>query len=186
MKRRTTEIPMSRFLSPMLLLITSLFVTSLSCYAQNTNNPFPIPRDQENRKEDLPSGIKENLARQRLKQQEKEFAQLLQRAEEAAKIAGELNASYEQNNALKSSDHKKLQRLEKLVKKIREELGGSDDGDEEENERLSTGNALRELQEKTSVIFSKVKEAGRYAVSVTAIESSNFVLRTIRFLRLAP
>jgi hypothetical protein len=136
-------------------------------------------------KEDLPTGIKESLARQRIEREKKDFAELLARAEEALKLSSELEKSFTQNNQLSSTDLKKLDRLEKIVKKIRNELGGDgDDKSVELNEKpLSITNALKALQNSTVKLVDELKKTTRYSVSVIAVESSNFLLRVVRFLR---
>lgn len=137
-------------------------------------------------KEDYSTGIQESLARQRIEREKKDFAELLARGEETVKISGELEKSFEQNNQLSAEDRKKLDRLEKLVKKIRAEIGGSDDDDETaelDNKPLSVGSALKSLQNNTSKLVGELKKTTRYSVSVVAVESSNLLLRVVRFLR---
>ena len=138
-------------------------------------------------KEDYPTGIKESLAKQRIEREKKDFAQLLSRGEEAAKISTELEKSYAQNNQLSAEDRKKLDRLEKLVRKIRSELGGEGGDDETvelDDKPLSVGNALKSLQNNTVKLVGELKKTTRYSVSVIAVESSNILLKVVRFLRL--
>ena len=137
-------------------------------------------------KEDLPTGIKESLAKQRIERDKKDFAELLARGEEAVKLSNELEKSFTQNNQLSSTDQKKLDRLEKIVKKIRNELGADgDDKSVELNEKpLSIINALKALQNNTVKLVDELKKTTRYSVSVIAVESSNFLLRVVRFLRI--
>ena len=136
-------------------------------------------------KEDLPTGIQESLAKQRIEREKKDYAELLARGEEAVKLSGELEKSFLENNQISSTDQKKLDRLEKLVKKIRNELGGDDDDKsvELDNKPLSVVNALKTLQNSTIKLVDELKKTTRYSVSVIAVESSNFLLRVVRFLR---
>lgn len=149
----------------------------------STSNGRPDP----NRFHDLPDPIKETLAKQRIKNEEKEYQELLQRGEEAAKLSEELNKSLENTQNLASEDIKKLERLEKLVKKIREELGAKDDGidnEEMQNEKPPTlFKALNHIKEGTANLLSEIKKAGRHSISVIAIESSNSLLKLVRFIR---
>ena len=137
-------------------------------------------------KEDLPTGIKESLAKQRIEREKKDFAELLARGEEAVKLSDELEKSFTQNNQLSSTDLKKLDRLEKVVKKIRNELGGDDDDKsiELDDKPLSVVNALKALQNNTVKLVDELKKTTRYSVSVIAVESSNLLLKVVRFLRL--
>ncbi len=132
----------------------------------------------------MPKGIQESLAKQRIDREKKDFAELLARGEEALKLSDELEQSYSKNSAFSNEDQKKLDRLEKVVKKIRNELGG-DGGDEEQIEEkpLSLLNALKTLQSNTVKLVDELKKTTRYSISVVAVESSNALLSLVRFLR---
>jgi hypothetical protein len=136
-------------------------------------------------KEDLPTGIQESLAKQRIEREKKDYAELLARAEEAVKLSNELEKSFAQNNLISSTDQKKLDRLEKLAKKIRSELGGDDDDKSAEldNKSLSIVNALETLRDNTVKLVDELRKTTRYSVSVVAVESSNLLLKVVRFLR---
>ena len=136
-------------------------------------------------KEDVPKGLKESLAKQRIEREKKEFAELLSRGEEAVKLSNELEQSFSQNNQLSNDDRKKLDRLEKIVKKIRDEIGAKDDDEASEidNKPLSVMNALKALQNSTVELVDELKKSTRYTVSVVAVESSNLLLKVVRFLR---
>jgi seryl-tRNA synthetase len=150
---------------------------------------FPDASTRSNRprpQEELPKGIKENLQKRKLEEEKKEFDEMLKRGEEAAKLSEEINASFEKNNALNGEDQKKLDRLEKLVKKIRDDLGGEDDKEENFKERpADLVNALKSVQENAVTLLSALKKTTRLTISAAAIESSNAVLKLLRFIRFA-
>lgn len=138
-------------------------------------------------KEELPKGIKETLAKGRIDREKKDYAELLERGKEAVKLSDELEKSFSQNNQLSGEDRKKLDRLEKVVKKIREGIGGKDDDEEmiEAADRPSTIlNALKTLQTNTVKLVDELQKTSRYSVSVIAVESSNLLLKVVRLLRL--
>lgn len=135
-------------------------------------------------KEDFPKGIQESLAKQRIEREKKDYDDLLKRGEEAAKLSDELEKSFAQSNQLSAEDKKKLDRLEKVVKKIRSELGADDDESIELDDKpLSVINALKYLQNNTVKLVDELKKTSRYSVSVVAVESSNLLLKVVRFLR---
>lgn len=135
-------------------------------------------------KEDLPSGIKESLAKQRIEREKKDYKEMLERSEEALKLSEQLEKSYAEHNQFSVEDQKKLERLEKVVKKIRNEMGGGDDDDEETVEKPSSiANALSSLKEGTSKLVEELKKTSRYSVSVIAVQSSNALINVVRFLR---
>jgi hypothetical protein len=119
------------------------------------------------------------------KQQQKEFQELLNNGEEAAKLSGELETSFEKSSALSAEDQKKLDRLEKLTKKIRNSLGGENDEDDDASadKPLSLKDAFVTLNEKASNLVSDLKKTTRYSISVVSIQGSNAVLRLVRYIR---
>lgn len=167
-------------------LIILFFVLSgvLAAQAQLPDASSPDGRSQG--KEDYPDKMKETFAKQRIKEEEKEFNEMLGRGEEAAKIGDEVYQSFESNQKLLPDDAKKMERMEKLVKKIRDELGsgGGDDKDESSNNSpLSFNDALKNIRETSSGLFTALKKQGRFSISVVAIESSNTLLKLLRFVR---
>ena len=135
-------------------------------------------------KEEYSKGIQETLAKQRIEREKKDFDEMLARGEEAVKLSDQLEKSYEQNKQFSSEDQKKLERLEKVVKKIRNEMGG--DGDDELEEKpLSVAGALDFLKTGTTQLVDELKKTSRYSISVTAVESSNALLKVVQFLRLS-
>ena len=143
----------------------------------STRSGFP-------REEELPKSIQENLAKGRIDQEKKEYEELLKRGDEALKLAEDLEKSFSANNKLSGDDFKKLERLEKLVKKIRTDLGGEgDDSNAEEKSPSTLENAFEALQENTVKLVKELKKSTRYSISVIAIESSNLLLKVVKFLR---
>ena len=135
-------------------------------------------------KMDLPEGMKENLAKQRLKAEEKEYQELIKRSEEAFQISEELSKSYEENKKFSNEDLKKLEKLEKVVKRIRRDLGAEDEDEDENASKPSTFiSTLNSIKEKSSSLLSELKKTSRYSISVVAVESSNTIFKLVRFLR---
>lgn len=140
-------------------------------------------------KEDYPEGFKESFAKMRMKAAEKEFNEMVERSEEAAKISDELYESYQTNRKLTLEDSKKAERLEKLVKKIRDDLGsenGEDKSNSANNSLPSFADALKNIRDTSSELFSELKKRGRFTVSVVAVENSNTLLKLVRFVRQKP
>ena len=174
--------------SIMILSFTRLTVTLFFligafavCHAQGDSTT----RNGNAPKEEIPNGIQENLAKQRIAREKKDFAELQSRGEEALKLSNDLEKSFSENNQLSSEDRKKIDRLEKILKKIRNEIGAEndDDGVEVDNKPLSILNALKSLQNNTAKLVDELKKSTRYSISVVAVESSNLLLKVVRFLR---
>ena len=170
-----------------LIFITILLLLTVICADAQMEPPeIGKPSGQSKEKDDLPKGIKEMLAKGRIDREKKDFEELLQNGEEAVKLSESLEKTFTASNNLTAEDQKKLDRLEKLAKKIRRELGASDnDGDEaEEVEKLSSiREAFKTLQSSTGKLVAELKKTTRYSVSVIAIQSSNAFLKVVKFLR---
>ena len=134
-------------------------------------------------KQEMPQGIKEAIAKSRIEESKKEYAEMLERGEEAVRISTELEKSFVQNNNLSAADRDKLQQLEKLVRKIRGELGGDDDDDEKTGAPLSPQSAVEKLKDTSVGLCDELKKMTRYSISAAAIQSSNTLIRVARFLR---
>jgi uncharacterized protein YlxW (UPF0749 family) len=175
---------------PLNILFAFIFVCAafLSVNAQGSDASTSSGRPSSNEL-DMPESFKENLAKQRIKNEEKEYQELVQRGEEAAKLGAEISKSWETSQKFSTEDEKKLDRLEKLVKKIRTELGaeGEVEGEEKnkiEIEKPSTfQKVIKNIQEDAANLLSEIKKIGRHSISVIAIESSNTLLKLVRFLR---
>jgi hypothetical protein len=164
------------------ILLVAIF--SANAFAQiDASTSSGRPRKPE----ELPKNIKETLAKQRIAREKKDYDELLKRSEEAVKLSEELEKSFVNSNQLSAEDLKKLDRLEKLVKKIRSELGAGDDGEQEVNEKSEKPSTLvgafQNLQNNASELFGEIKKSTRYSVSVVAIQTSNALLKLVKFIR---
>ena len=144
----------------------------------------PFNRDRQ-REEDAKI-VKEMLAKAQSEREKKDHEELLERADTALALSDELEKVLEQGQHL-TADDKRLVELEKVVKKIRDDLGGDDDEDEEayvNDERpKDVKDAFLALRRSTLRMVDEVKKTTRFSISVAAIRSSNNVLKLVRFLR---
>jgi hypothetical protein len=176
-----------------LLALGLLLILAPCLFAQDAaESRFPGGR----RKEDIPKNLREMLIRQRIEEEKKEHNELLKRGEEALVISGQLEESFAQHQQLSARDKERLDYLAVLVKKIRKGIGGEDDdGDEPENDRKNPGavvedkpsnleTAFKALQSTTIKLVDELKKTTRFSISVIAVQSSNAVLRIVRFIRI--
>jgi hypothetical protein len=173
-------------------LFCALFFLSFSAEAQ-VDTPPPIKIRVSDDKDDGDANtIQEMLAKQQITRRKKEYDEMVKQGEDALKLSEELENAFESKDDLSNQEIQKLQELEKIVSKIREELGGSDDDDKEdissdneENEaRKSTPAAFKFLRETTIKLVDEIKKSTRFSISVAAIRASNSVIKFARFLRL--
>lgn len=167
----------ARFIFSLIFIAAASFGVNAQIDAGTSNGK---PKD-----EDYPKNIKETLAKSRIEREKKDYEELLQYGEEALQLSKDLEQSFADNNQLSAADRKKLDRLEKVFKKIRKELGG--DGDEDSDAAEKSPNtfqtAFEVLQENTVKLVDELKKSTRFTISAVAIQSSNLLLKAVRFLR---
>ena len=144
------------------------------------------PFNRDPRREEDAKIVKDMLAKQQSEREKKEHEELLKRAETALEISDDLEKALEDGKPLTAPEEKKLAELEKVVKKIRDDLGGDDDEEAEKG----TGSGPRDikdvfsaLRKSTLQLVDEVKKTTRFSISAAAIQSSNTVLRLVRLLR---
>jgi membrane-associated HD superfamily phosphohydrolase len=167
----------TKILQIVLCLIFSCFF-AISSNAQ-VNNQADNSRGKVEEKSE---GLKETLAKWRIKAEKKEFDEMIQRGNEAGKLILELSKTYQENRKLSSEDIKKVERLEKLVKKIRSEVGAEDD-DEINDSPKDVVDAIKMLGQNAENLVKELKKATRHSISVVLIETSNSMLKLVRFIK---
>jgi hypothetical protein len=176
------------FLSPsksFLLPILAVLALALAVSAQDADSNRP---GVQSNPDDRPKSIREMMQKMRIDQEKKDYQEMIDRGEEALKISEQLEQSFSQGSTLSRSDREKLDALEKLVKKIRGELGGENDDDEPEigeqaPQPKTPADGLKALQNLTGKMLEELKKTSRFGISAVAIQSSNAVLKVVRFLR---
>lgn len=163
-----------------------LFAAAASVGAAQSDVTSRAPADTPNDSRNYSKGLRETLAKQRAERNKKEFQELLERGDQAVKISEDLERSFESNNQLTDLDRSRLQTLEKLVTKIRSELGADDDNVIEQDDKPLTDlqSAFAYLKDSADKLAEQLKKSTRFTVSAAAIQTSNNFLRVIKFLRL--
>lgn len=177
------------FRSIQLFFIAALvFAGSTVLYAQAADGRTSLDPDKTPR-EAPPKNIQEMMDKMRIEKEKKDHEEMIERGDEALKISDELETSLEKTGKLTEKDLAKLASLEKLVKKIRSDLGGGDDDDTAEEEKADNDkpstivDGFRKLKTATVGLVDELKKTTRFSISAAAIYSSNSVIRLTRFLR---
>ncbi|MGI9055783.1 MAG: hypothetical protein ACR2F2_08285 [Pyrinomonadaceae bacterium] len=136
------------------------------------------PRDEE-----IPKNIREALKKQEVERIRKDFEEMLKNGEEAVKLTEEVEYSFNKNNKLTSNEIQKLEKIEKLLKKIRKELGGADDAEVKVEKPSNIKSAIATLKESSANLYAELKKTSRYTISAVAIQSSNKLIDIVRFIR---
>jgi hypothetical protein len=150
-------------------------------------NPPTIPSAGKKNPDDdqnpLTTFEEEIRAKRMIKMAEKEHRENLDRAKEIQQIGKELKESLQGKSAIDRDSLKKIERLEKLTKKVRGEAGG-------ESEELTLVNpptdlpaAACQIGEKTEALSKEVQDTPRQVVSASVINSANILLELIKVAR---
>lgn len=135
--------------------------------------------------EPLPKNVLENIKKMEAERLKKDYNEMLKNGEEAVKLSEEVELSYDKNSKFSAEDFTKLERIEKLLKKIRGEMGGDGDSDvKKDEESLSIKSAVSSLKSSVVTLYDELKKTSRFSISVVAVQSSNSLLGIVRFLRI--
>lgn len=122
-------------------------------------------------------------AKRMIKMAEKDHQENLDRAKEIQQIGNELKESLQGKAALDRDTLKKIDRLEKLTKKVRGEAGGESEDLSIVNPPKDLPEAVCQIGEKSEALSKEVQNTPRQVVSATVISSANILLELIRIAR---
>lgn len=125
----------------------------------------------------------EMFRRAEIRHAEESHRELVERAKEAAELSVELRNAFERSKTLNRDDYKKLERIEKLARKIRSGFGGSDDDQPLEGAPDGLGDAVKRLSDLAEEMNEEVGKTTRHVVSGAVIESSNQLIELVRLIR---
>jgi hypothetical protein len=123
------------------------------------------------------------LRRAEIRREEETHKEMVERADEAAQIGDYLLASFKKQNSLTRDDLKRLERLEKLARKIRGSAGGSDDEEELSDPPVQFEDAVTRLAKLSCELKESVSKTSRLVISANVIRRSNEMIELIRHIR---
>ena len=131
----------------------------------------------------LTSFEEEIRAKRAIKLAEKEHKENLGRAREIAQLGKELQESLKGKTTLDRDSLKKIERLEKLTKKIRGEAGGEEEEVDIVDRPPDITAAATQIAETSEGLSKNVQNTPRQVVSASVIGSANVLLELIKMLR---
>ena len=121
--------------------------------------------------------------KRQIKFAEKEHQENLDRAKDASDLGQDLAASFKKKSSLDREDLKKLDKLEKLAKRIRGEAGGGDDDISIDKKPVNLAEAVDCVAEVSATLNDKVQGTPRQVISAIIIDKANVLLQLIRIVR---
>lgn len=177
-----------RILRTTLCVLVISVCSAICAIGQQADNNSVLGPNRDDSEQ--PRSVKDFLAKQRAEKAKKEHEELLQRGDELLQLTGQLETAYEQNKNLTAADLNKLVTVEKLAEKIRKSMGGDDDDDDRPENAVKkepvedVADAVVNLKEMAVKLVDELKRTSRFGISAVAIQTSNSVLKLVRFLRL--
>ena len=168
-----------------------LLFCSLAVTGQSSSTPKPAPRPPDaaadrSSSEDhgpLTTFEEEIRAKRLIKLAEKEHQDNLNRAREVSQLGQDLKAGLKTRSSLDREDTKRVDRLEKLTKKIRGEAGGEDDDVQLPNAPSDIPSLVSQIAENADLLSKDVEKTPRQVVSASVIDRANVLLQLVRILR---
>ena len=122
-------------------------------------------------------------AKRAIKLAEKDHEENLERAKEISQLAKALQEALKNKTAIDRDSSKKLERLEKLTKKIRNEAGGEDEEVKIVDRPANIIAAVNQIAESAEQLSKTVQDTPRQVVSASVIGNANVLLELIKLLR---
>jgi hypothetical protein len=134
---------------------------------------------------DVNFGSPENEIRDklRLKVEKKQYDENVARAREVSQLGLQLNESFAAKKLLNSDDGKKLERIGKLTRRIRNEAGGSESDAEVKDIPGEVEAAVKRLADVADALYKLVEKTPRHVVSTAVIEQANKLIGLVQRLR---
>jgi len=171
------------------MLATAFILAIASCAASQDSKPPSSDPVLPSKKSDSDPrfGSPENEMRAKaiLKEEKKRYEENLDRAREVSELATQLSESFTKNNSFNSEDGKKLERLEKLTKRIRNEADGSDSEPDPELKDICATmvDTIKHLAEMAEELHKLVDKTPRNVISAAVIDQANRVIGVTQHLR---
>ena len=179
-------------LTQFLILSAFTFAFSAAAQTQAAKPVFPPPSEtplkdgSKDGKDDTRFGSPEAEMRSKLeiKEEKKKYDEHVARAKEISTIATQLSESFEAHKAFVGEDDKKLERLEKLTKRIRNDAGGAENRDDADKDiPAGVDQTLKKISEMAGELDKLVENTPRNVISAAVIDQANKLLGLIQHIR---
>lgn len=174
---------------PAYLVMTAAFVLIFGGAAHGQDRtPTPDPSTTKGKSDSDPRfGSPQNEAHSKmiLKEEKKRYEENLARAREVSELATQLCKAYESSKHFDAEDSKRLERLEKLTKRIRNEAGGSDSRSDAHIKDIGATrlDTLKNLSEIAEELQKLVEKTPRNVISTSVIDQANRLIGVTQHLR---
>lgn len=127
--------------------------------------------------------MEEMRTRMARKAEQKDYEENLARAREASNLGTQVLDAFKANKSIGTEEAKKLERIEKLTKKIRDEAGGQDSEVEELEIPNTLETAVKRVADLAGELRKDVEKTPRKVVSAVVIDRANNLIGLLRYVR---
>ena len=118
-----------------------------------------------------------------LKAEKKQYDENVARAREVSQLGSQVQESFAAKKLFGSADGKKLERLEKLTRRIRNEAGGSESDAEVKDIPGEIETAVKRLADVAGELYKLVEKTPRHVISAAVIDQANKLIGLVQRLR---
>jgi len=187
MKKFSNRVRLLSLSSFVILFASAVVVAQVPAAPRPSPTPPPNPVDGTIKGQDsnppMTSMEEEMRAKRAIKMAEKDRQENLKRAHEIAEIGKELKETLKDKPMLDRDSLKKVERLEKLTKKVRSEAGGEDEDVTIPNPPSDLPSAVTQIAEASETLCKSVEDTPRQVVSASVIGNANVLLELIKVAR---
>jgi len=163
-----------------------LFLATVT-QAQSSRDPGVPPSAVPGKADssDTNFGSPENEMRSKLllKAEKKQYDENVARAREVSQLGSQVQESFAAKKLFASDEGKKLERLEKLTRRIRNEAGGSESDAEVKDIPGEIEAAVKRLADVAEELYKLVEKTPRHVVSAAVIDQANKLIGLVQRLR---
>lgn len=186
MKRSHQFLLTTLVLAAWLLFAAAAFSQTKPPVPASPSQPANAQQSSDDKHEsEIDFGSRETDTRTRLiiKAEKKAYEEHVARAKEVKQLAADLQATYEVKQTFSSADQKKLERLEKLTRRIRNDVGGSESNQDPKDLPTSITQAVASMATVAGDLSEQVEKTPRHVISASIIDQANKLITIIQFLR---
>lgn len=125
-------------------------------------------------------------AKRAIKFADREYQENLDRARDLSTLSTAVITSYKEKSRLDSDEIKKLEKIEKLAKAIRNAAGGSEADTHMEKPPKDLPSAVSMLNDLSQSLKVKVEKTPKHVISAAVIDQANVLLELVRIVRTLP
>lgn len=170
----------------LIILVMLLLLTTSATGQTGRNLPDAQSSSSSSSSQQTPgmgSPAEEIIHKAEIRHAEEAYQEMVERADETAQLGRQLQNAFQSAKVLNREDLKKLERMEKLARKIRGSAGGDEDKLALKETPPHLGDAFVRLADISDELKKGVGKTSRLVISGTVIERSNELIELIRYIR---